>query len=102
MDQKIHDLIERIAKEHSRNKFGYLSEEDLKNEIWVICLERIEEFDYTRGELEHYLRRAVKTRLINRFKDITKSVRCPCFRCPEFLRDQTPDCNKFGENKYKC
>ena len=65
MDSKTFDIIERISNEHCFKTFGYLKEEDLRNEIWIICLEKLSDFNYDRGELEHFLRVSVKNRLIN-------------------------------------
>jgi hypothetical protein len=45
---------------------------------------------------------SVKNRLINRFKDITKSVRSPCPRCPFYNPESVSKCDKFGEDKYHC
>ncbi len=102
LDQTTFDLISKIAEDHSHKTFGYLSQEDLRSEIWVICLNLIKNYDYSRGPLENYLRRSVKNRLINKFKDITKSVRRPCGRC-EFNDDnKNPHCQKFGQDKYEC
>lgn len=109
MDTKTFDIINRISEEHCHKVFGYLDENDLKNEIWAICLEKLADFNYERGELEHFLRVSVKNRLVNRFKDITKSVRPPCPRCPFFdkkkkLTDCT-SCLKYGEdgdNRNEC
>jgi hypothetical protein len=101
----IYDLIKKIADEHckSNKKFGYLSKTDIKNEIWVICLEKLKDFDSERGQLEHFLRVTVKNRLINKFKDITKSVRSPCPRCPYFDPGESPsDCARFGDDRHLC
>lgn len=102
MDQKTFDIIQRISEEHSHKKFGYLEENDLRNEIWVICLDKLDSFNPEKGDLEHFLRVTVKNRLVNRFKDITKSVRSPCPRCPYFDASQTPDCTRYGENREQC
>lgn len=107
MDQKTFDIIEKIAIEHSRNlqrkPIGYLNRDDLKNEIWAICLDKLKDFNSDRGELEHFLRVSVKNRLVNRFKDITKSVRSPCSRCPFFDPGKSPsDCAKFGDDRHLC
>lgn len=102
MDERTFDVINRIANEHCGKTFGYLSKEDLKNEIWVICLDKIKDFDYERGELEHFLRVSVKNRLVNRFKDITKSVRSPCPRCPFYNIDSPSNCSKFGDERNLC
>lgn len=105
MDQKTFDIIDKIAREHSgRNKtFGYLDSDDLKNEIFLICLDKIGDYSEERGELEHWLRVIVKNRLVNRFKDITKSVRSPCPRCDFYDPGESPsDCLKYGDNRYLC
>lgn len=101
-DPKIFEIINKIAESHCNKKFGYLSKEDLKNEIWVICLDKLKDFDYDKGELEHFLRVSVKNRLVNRFKEMTKSVRSPCPRCPFFNLEAEGECNKFGFEKYQC
>lgn len=102
MDQKTFDIIERISQEHCNKIFGYLDKNDLKNEIWQICLEKMSDFTPDRGELEHFLRVSVKNRLINRFKDIAKSVRSPCPRCIHYRPYNDITCAKFGEEKSNC
>jgi hypothetical protein len=102
MHKDTFEIINRIAEEHSKKIFGYLTQEDLKGEIWSICLERLKDYDQSRGELEHFLRVSVKNRLVNRFKDITKSVRSPCPRCPYFDKGNDPDCARFGHEKNLC
>lgn len=96
-------IITRIADEHSNKTFGYLDKDDLKNEIWIICLEKIGTYSEEKGRLENYLRVLVKNRLINKFKDITKSVSSPCPKCPFYAPGVKPgDCAQFGEDKYQC
>jgi len=103
MDDDKFQIIERIANEHSNKVFGYLDKDDLKNEIWVICLEQIDTYDDSKGNLENYLRVLVKNRMINRFKDITKSVRPPCPRCPHYDPGNSPsDCAEYGHDRHKC
>ncbi len=103
MDEATFDIISRISNEHCNKTFGYLDKNDLKNEIFVICLEKLNDFDSSRGNLEHFLRVSVKNRLINRFKDITKSVRSPCPRCPFYDKGNSPsDCAKFGNDRHLC
>lgn len=102
MDKETFDLINSIAEKHSNKPFGYLTKNDLKNEIWVICLERLQDFNGGRGELEHYLRTCVKNRLINKFKDITKTVPKPCWTCEFYDKHADPDCVEFGHNKIEC
>lgn len=96
-------IITKIAEEHSNKTFGYLDKDDLKNEIWVICLEKIETYSEEKGKLENYLRVLVKNRLVNKFKDITKSVSSPCPKCPFYAPGIKPgDCSEYGEEKYQC
>ncbi len=103
MDKEVFNTIEKISKEHCRKTFGYLDEDDLKNEIWLICLDKLADYTEERGELEHFLRVSVHNRLVNRFKDITKSVRSPCPRCPFFDPGESPsDCSKFGDDRHLC
>ncbi len=105
ISKRVYGIIDKIANEHSgqRRTFGYLNSDDLKNEIWLICLSKLKDFDKRRGELEHFLRVLVKNRLVNRFKDITKSVRSPCPRCPFYDKGNSPsDCAKFGDDRYLC
>lgn len=97
------DLIEQISKEHSNNTFGYLTKDDLKNEIWVICLDAVKHYNKKRGPLENFLRVSVKKRLINKFKDVTKSVRSPCLRCEYYDKGNSPsDCSMFGDDRHLC
>lgn len=102
MDEQTIKLIDKIAEEHSHKVFGYLDRSDLKNEIWVICLEQMKYFNGDRGHLEHFLRKSVKNRLINKFKDITKTVKSPCLRCPLYRANSEVDCSKFKQNKERC
>jgi uncharacterized protein YeeX (DUF496 family) len=102
INDELFEIIDRISNEHCRKTFGYLDKDDLKNEIWTICLEKIEEYDSSRGNIEHFLRVSVKNRLVNRFKDITKSVRSPCHRCPYYDLKSPSQCAQFGDDKYSC
>jgi hypothetical protein len=102
MDKKVFDIISKIADEHSHKTFGYLSKEDLVNEIWIICLERLKFFKKSKGKLEHFLRVSVKNRLINKFKKITKTVRSPCPRCKYYDKSCASNCAKFGDERQLC
>lgn len=95
MDEKTFNLINKIAEEHSHKTFGYLSREDLKNEIWLIALERLKDYSPERGKLENYLRVAVSSRIVNTFKVITKTVRSPCGKCPFYRPQNEHDCAGF-------
>lgn len=92
------ELIGQIAREHSKKTFGYLDRKDLESEVWRICLEILPDYDKDTGnKLEHFLRVGVRNRMVNRFKEITKSVRSPCSRCPYYSmsKDGKTDCNRF-------
>lgn len=106
MDQKIFDIIDRIANEHSRvdknRPFGYLTKDDLKNEIWVICLEKLKDFDYSKGNLENFLRVIVHNRIVNLFKKTTKSVSSCCRTCIHNLPNEEINCGLYGLSKELC
>lgn len=67
-------LIEKIAKSQSHRPFGYLDEEDLVDEIWLICLEALPEWCTHKGPKENFLRRTVANRLKNRYREVVKYV----------------------------
>lgn len=99
------EIINRIADSSSNNTFGYLDKGDLKGEIWVICLNALKDFksDDGKNKLEHFLRVTVKNRLVNKFKDITKTVNSPCPKCPYYDPGQSVnDCGLFGELREDC
>jgi hypothetical protein len=107
LTDKVVKLINIIVEDHSSSKktFGYLDKKDLEHEIWVICLDILKNYNKSRGELENFLRVAVKTRLINKFKDITKSVKLPCLTCPFYdasKKSSGLDCTRFGVDKHLC
>jgi len=102
-DPNVLKLITFIAEGHSHKVFGYLNEEDLKQEIWCICLQALDDFNQDRGKLEHFLRVTVRNRLTNRFKEITRSVRSPCPRCPYYDKDEGENhCALYGLEKHMC
>lgn len=102
IDKYTFDIIDTISKQHSNKVFGYFDKDDLKNEIWTICLEKLKDFNGKRGELEHFLRVSVRNRLINKFKDVTKIVKSPCLNCPMYCPGKEIDCKEFGLNKHQC
>jgi len=61
-------------------------------------LEVLDRHNEDDGKLEHYLRASVKKRMVNRFKEITKSVKCPCLGCDFFKKKsqgKNTDCKKI-------
>jgi DNA-directed RNA polymerase specialized sigma24 family protein len=102
-DPEVFAVVDRIASDPTR-PFGYLDSEDMYSEVWIICLNAIGEFRKSRGTpLEHYLRRTVKNRLINRYKEMVRPVDPPCPKCP-FYEPNNPDsdCGKYGNDKDSC
>jgi hypothetical protein len=98
------DVINRIADANARNVFAFLDPDDIRSEVWVICLTALDEFDKNSGyKLEHFLRVTVKNRLVNKFKEMTKSVNSPCPKCPYYdPGNSVNDCGKYGENRHHC
>ena len=84
-----------------------MDQEDLKGEIWAICLEKLNTFEKDSSrpdlslekQLEHFLRSIVSNRLVNRFKKITKSVRSPCPKCP-YYKGKERGCEAHYGNSY--
>lgn len=63
-------IIERIARSRSSNgAFAYYCDDDIKQEIWCMCLEAMERYDSTVGPIENYLSRHVANRLKNLKRD---------------------------------
>lgn len=67
--EKAYPVIKKIAKDNRFKSFAYFQEEDVEQEIWVLCLEAMPRYDITRGPLEHFLRSHVFRRLKNLKRD---------------------------------
>ena len=102
MDKKVRETIQSIAEAHSNKTYSYLEKDDLKSEIWCICIGALQEYEPKHGPLENFLRKTVRNRLVNRFKEITKTVSSPCPKCEFFDTTKPGDCAMFGEEKGKC
>lgn len=104
LDKETFDLIKKIADEHCHKVFAFLDENDLRQEIWVICVEAIKHYKNKRGHLEHFLRVTVKNRMINRFRSLTRSVRSPCSWCKfhDKTGESANDCALYEENWAEC
>ena len=102
MDKKVRETIQKIAETHSNKTYSYLEKEDLQSEIWCICIGALQEYEPKHGPLENFLRKTVKNRLVNRFKEITKTVSSPCPKCEFFDTTKPGNCAQFGEEKGKC
>lgn len=73
---QIEKVIEKVAQNHCHKKFDIHSENDIKQEVWIICLSKIKEFDFSRGQvdneeesLERFLNTVVSNRLANFYRD---------------------------------
>lgn len=102
LDQETNKLITEIAGTYCHRTFGYFDEEDIQSEIWIICLQALEEYNNSIGPLKNFLIRTVKNRLVNKFKGVTKALRSPCLRCEHYRPEKTIDCAAFGVDKHEC
>lgn len=63
-------IIEAIAERKRRTgAFAYFQGDDIAQEVWLICLRAVGEYDSTKGKLENYLARCVENRLKNLRRD---------------------------------
>lgn len=62
-------VIDRIVERCKAQPFAYFTEEDIRQEIHVICLTAIEHYKASKGPLENYLQRCVTNRLKNLRRD---------------------------------
>src|SRR3990167_7640042 len=97
--EQAYSVIAKIAEEHCHRTFAYLDKDDLYQEIWTICLDKLDTFkiDTCKNllldkQLEHYFRCIVSNRLVNKFKKVTKSVRNPCIKCPNYKPKSKNQC----------
>lgn len=110
-DPRVIEIIERIVKQTKVVPYGYQTSDDIKQDIWIICLNALKEWqpdkitadtDSLAQAIEKFLRVTVNNRLVNRFKEVTKTVRSPCPRC-QYYKDDEPDfCLKYKFEKEKC
>lgn len=107
----VYSVIDKIAKDTKIIPFGYQSTEDIRQDIWVICINALKEWvpekisEDTKSieqAVEKFLRVTVHNRLINRFKEVTKTVKSPCPRCKYYSESVEGNCKKFGEDKERC
>jgi len=112
-DPIVFAVIDRIARDTKVVPFGYQTTEDIRQDIWLICINAIKEWQPEKitedtktfeQALEKFLRVVVPNRIVNRFKEITKTVKSPCPTC-EYFNDSGSvlgNCKKFGDEKSKC
>lgn len=63
-------IIDKIAKQRKdKHTFAYFESKDISQEVWKLCMEALESYDSSKGELEHFLNRHVTHRLKNLKRD---------------------------------
>lgn len=95
-------VVQNIIRAQARkNTFAEYTVEDIIQEIWVIVLEALEDYDPNRS-LENFLSVCVKNRLKNLYRDQYHRREPPCPSCPYFdKKDKT--CTIFtNDNKHEC
>ena len=75
-EQEIYEVIAKVAKNHRAKKFGSYSSEDIEQEVWIIALEKMPDFELDKvlvkdpqKKLEHWLNTVVSNRLKNFYRD---------------------------------
>lgn len=88
------DVIEKIVS-IKKNKFNFpgTDTEDLAQEIRLICLEALSNFDPSKlgKSVFHFVARCVDNRLYNKFRGVYLDNNPPCLRCEHYHR-QTKTC----------
>lgn len=88
LSQEVMNTIEKLATKHSSKPFGFYEKEDLYQEVWVICLEKLDTYRPEEGRLENYLSKVVRNQLINLYNARYKSTVLPkkCRDCDEMCK----------------
>jgi hypothetical protein len=73
---KIYEIIAKVAKNHENKVFGSYTKDDIRNECWIIALKQLPEFEISKrkntnveGALENWLNAILSRRLANFFRD---------------------------------
>jgi len=102
---EVNTVVEKIIKTQARkNMFAEYTYEDISQEIWVIVLEALKDYDRNRP-LENFLRVCVQNRLRNLYRNQYHRREPPCPSCPYydkknkactiFTEDNKNDCDKW-------
>lgn len=74
--EEILEVGEKVARNHSHKVFGYYTNDDIHQEVWIIILDRLNDFDASKvvttnikKGLENFLNSVVSKRLINLYRD---------------------------------
>lgn len=62
-------IIEDIAKQSRSKAFAYFEKEDIYQEVYIICINALQQYDPNKGKLINYLRCSVRNRLFNLMRD---------------------------------
>jgi DNA-directed RNA polymerase specialized sigma24 family protein len=60
--------------------FSYYTKQDIKQEVWVFCLEALPKYDEKR-KLEGFLYIHARNRVLNLLRDKYYRTQCPCKKC---------------------
>lgn len=70
------EVIHKVAKNHRNKDFGYFTKEDIEQEVWLIALDRMGDFQPKRGtqkdekkSFEHWINCVVSNRLKNLYRN---------------------------------
>lgn len=77
LDKKtINEIIAKVARNHISKAFDYYEQEDIEQEVWVIALQKLGDFDFEKSTvvdeaqaLERFLNTVVSNRLKNLYRD---------------------------------
>lgn len=74
--EQIYNVIDKVAKNHKNKSFSYHTINDIEQQVWIIALERIKDFNHSKSKqkniekaLEHWLNTVVSNRLANFYRD---------------------------------
>jgi hypothetical protein len=83
---KYNDIIEDLANQYQHTDFAYLSSEDIKQEIRIICANALKQFREGESSIKTYLSRCILNRLGNLKRDVYFRIENPCKqkKCPMY------------------
>ena len=84
--EKYEDTIEEIADLKKTKAFAFFEEEDIKQEVRLICFNALEKFDESKSSVRTYLWSCVTNRLNNLKRDKYYRLEKPCSKtkCPMY------------------
>lgn len=103
MNHEEQQIIGDVANTIAHNfTFGYYEVDDIKQEIWIMCLEALPKFDESRGaSLKTFLLVHCKNRLISLKRNKMSRITLPCLdKCP-LWNDEAQKCSKYN-NRNNC